>query len=88
MPAQFVPYKLYLETGVTTEVQQRLHNLKVPFIDSDMQGRLPSLIASIQVRTASVQDFDNSALISKGGMVNGSVSIFILSISKESRKKS
>lgn len=81
MPAQYLPYKSYLETGVTTKVQQRLHNLKMAFIDSDMQRCLPTLITSIQVSTASVQDFNNSTLISKGCMVNGSISIFILNIS-------
>lgn len=81
MPALHIPFKSYLETGMTTKVQERLHNLKMTFIDSDMQRSLPTLITSIQVGAASVQDFDNSTLISKGCMVNSSISIFILNIS-------
>lgn len=81
MPALHIPFKSYLETGMTTKVQERLHNLKMTFIDSDMQRSLPTLITSIQVSAASVQDFDNSTLISKGCMVNSSISIFILNIS-------
>lgn len=93
MPALHIPFKSYLETGMTTKVQERLHNLKMTFIDSDMQRSLPTLITSIQVGAASVQDFDNSTLISKGCMVNSSISIFILNInmrvqSVQLRKKS
>lgn len=93
MPALYIPFKSYLETGMTPKVQQRLHNLEMAFIDSDMQRSLPALITSIQVSAASVQDFDNSTLISKGCMVNSSISIFILNISMrvqsvELRKKS
>lgn len=93
MPALHIPFKSYLETGMTTKVQERLHNLKMTFIDSDMQRSLPTLITSIQVSAASVQDFDNSTLISKGCMVNSSISIFILNInmrvqSVQLRKKS
>lgn len=66
---------------MTTKVQQSLHNLKMTFIDSNMKRRLSTLITSIQVSTASVQDFYDSTLISKGCMVNGSISIFILKIS-------
>lgn len=93
MPSLYIPFKSYLETGMTTKVQQCLHNLKVTFIDSNMQRSLPTLITSIQVGTASVQDLNNSTLVSKGCMVNSSISIFILNISirvplVELRKKS
>lgn len=81
MTALHIPFKSYLETGMTAKVQERLHNLKMTFIDRDMQRSLPTLIASIQVGAASVQDFDNSTLISKSCMVNSSISIFILNIS-------
>lgn len=70
---------------MTAKVQQRLHHLKVTFIDSNMKRCLPALVSSVQIGAAPVQHFYNGSFISKSGMVDCSIAIFILNSGSKSR---
>ena len=46
--------KAYLQTGMTSEIQQHLDDPHVTFVDPDMEGCLASLVSCIEVSSPSV----------------------------------
>lgn len=78
---------VYLKAGVAAEVQQRLHHLQVTLVDCDVKRRLPALVPGVEVGSSSVQDLDDGALVTEGGVMHGPVSVLILHKERGKKKK-
>lgn len=68
---------------MAAQVQQRLHHLQVALVDGDVQWGLAALVAGIQVGASPLEDLDDGALVPKGRVVHGAVTILILEKDQE-----
>ena len=67
---------------MAAELEEGLDHSHVPLIDRDVQGCLASLISGIEICSALGQQLHDGRLITEGGVMDGSVSIFILQTRK------
>ena len=67
-----------LQTRVTTKFEQFLHNSQVSLVDTNVQRRLTSLVANVEVCAATMQELDDFRFVTERCVMHCAVAIFVL----------
>lgn len=65
---------------MTAEIQQHLHHPDMSLINTDMQRRLPPLVARVQVGAGVGQQLHDGRLVAEGGVMDRPVPVLILDL--------
>ena len=69
-----------LQTRVTTKFEQFLYDSQVPLVDANVQLRLASLVAYVEICAAAMQELDDFRFVTERCVMNCAVAIFVLNL--------
>ena len=65
---------------MAAEVEQRFDDADVTLVDGDVQGRLPTLVAGVEVGAGRGDEFDDRGLIAERRVMDSSVAVRVLDL--------
>ena len=68
---------------MAAELQQRFDNRVVSLVDGDVQRRLSSAIARIQIGAGRGQQLDHRTLVAERGMMHRPVAVLVLGLAQK-----
>ena len=69
-----------LQRGMASKVQQRFDDADVALVDGDVQRRLSTLVAGVEVGAGRRDEFDDGRLVAEGRMMDRPVAVGVLDL--------